>query len=106
MSRFVQDRANRGKGCWFERTPTGSLRRRHNLKAERVRSLTQICVVQPPIWEEFLDVIGPLNDPGAHGGDPADAFHLVIPFVPGYGFSGPVAETGWDLMRSRGRGPS
>jgi pimeloyl-ACP methyl ester carboxylesterase len=48
---------------------------------------------------EFLDVIGPLSDPGAHGGDPADAFHLVIPSVPGYGFSGPVAETGWDLMR-------
>jgi pimeloyl-ACP methyl ester carboxylesterase len=48
---------------------------------------------------EFLDVIGPLHDPGAHGGDPADAFHLVIPSVPGYGFSGPVAETGWDLMR-------
>jgi pimeloyl-ACP methyl ester carboxylesterase len=38
---------------------------------------------------EFLDVIGPLSDPGAHGGDPADAFHLVIPSVPGYGFSGP-----------------
>src|SRR5262249_26429 len=48
---------------------------------------------------EFLDVIGPLHDPGAHGGDPADAFHLVIPSVPGYGFSGPVAEAGWDLMR-------
>jgi epoxide hydrolase len=48
---------------------------------------------------EFLDVIEPLNDPGAHGGDRADAFDLVIPSVPGYGFSGPVAETGWDLMR-------
>jgi hypothetical protein len=48
---------------------------------------------------EFLDIIGPLNDPGAHGGDPADAFHLVIPSVPGYGFSGPVTETGWDLTR-------
>jgi epoxide hydrolase len=48
---------------------------------------------------EFLDVIEPLNNPGAHGGDPADAFHLVIPSVPGYGFSGPVTETGWDLTR-------
>src|SRR5262249_46034149 len=48
---------------------------------------------------EFLNVIGPLSDPGAHGGDPADAFHLVIPSVPGYGFSGPVAEAGWDLTR-------
>jgi pimeloyl-ACP methyl ester carboxylesterase len=48
---------------------------------------------------EFLNVIGPLNDPGAHGGDPAGAFHLVIPSVPGYGFSGPVAEVGWGLTR-------
>lgn len=48
---------------------------------------------------EFLDVIGPLADPAAHGGDPADAFHLVIPSIPGYGFSGPVRETGWDVRR-------
>jgi epoxide hydrolase len=44
---------------------------------------------------EFLKVIGPLTDPGAHGGDPADAFHLVIPSLPGYGFSTPVREPGW-----------
>jgi pimeloyl-ACP methyl ester carboxylesterase len=44
---------------------------------------------------EFLDMIGPLTDPVAHGGDPADAFHLVIPSLPGYGFSGPLTETGW-----------
>ncbi|MET9216092.1 MULTISPECIES: epoxide hydrolase family protein [unclassified Nocardia] len=48
---------------------------------------------------EFLDVIGPLTDPGAHGGDPADAFHLVIPSLPGYGFSGPVSDTGWNPAR-------
>ena len=48
---------------------------------------------------EFLDVIGPLTDPRAHGGDPADAFHLVIPSIPGYGFSGPTRETGWDFPR-------
>jgi microsomal epoxide hydrolase len=48
---------------------------------------------------EFLDVIGPLTDPGAHGGDPADAFHLVIPSIPGYGFSGPTGQTGWDVRR-------
>ncbi|MFF0492553.1 epoxide hydrolase family protein [Nocardia sp. NPDC004068] len=48
---------------------------------------------------EFLDVIGPLTDPRAHGGDPADAFHLVIPSLPGFGFSGPVAETDWDRAR-------
>jgi epoxide hydrolase len=44
---------------------------------------------------EFLDMIGPLTDPAAHGGDRSDAFHLVIPSLPGYGFSGPLSETGW-----------
>ncbi len=44
---------------------------------------------------EFLDVIGPLTDPASHGGDPADAFHLVIPSLPGYGFSGPLTAVGW-----------
>ncbi|WP_327105501.1 epoxide hydrolase family protein [Nonomuraea glycinis] len=48
---------------------------------------------------EFLDVIGPLTDPRAHGGDPADAFHLVIPSLPGYGFSAPLTGTGWTLAR-------
>ena len=49
---------------------------------------------------EFLDVIGPLADPRAHGGDPADAFHLVIPSLPGYGFSGPTREAGWTTDRA------
>ncbi|MGI5171696.1 epoxide hydrolase family protein [Spirillospora sp. CA-253888] len=44
---------------------------------------------------EFLDLIGPLTDPVAHGGDAADAFHLVIPSLPGFGFSGPLPTTGW-----------
>ncbi|GLW98564.1 epoxide hydrolase family protein [Microtetraspora sp. NBRC 16547] len=44
---------------------------------------------------EFLDLIGPLTDPVGHGGDRADAFHLVIPSLPGYGFSGPLPDTGW-----------
>jgi epoxide hydrolase len=48
---------------------------------------------------EFLDVVGPLCDPRAHGGDPADAFHLVIPSIPGYGFSRPLPEAGWDVPR-------
>ncbi|HZC26825.1 MAG TPA: epoxide hydrolase, partial [Actinopolymorphaceae bacterium] len=48
---------------------------------------------------EFLDVIGPLTDPGAYGADPADAFHLVIPSLPGYGFSGPTGESGWGVPR-------
>jgi epoxide hydrolase len=44
---------------------------------------------------EYLDVIDRLSDPRAHGGDPSDAFHLVIPSLPGYGFSGPTHEAGW-----------
>ena len=49
---------------------------------------------------EFLDVIGPLTDPVSHGGGAADAFDLVIPSIPGYGFSGPTNETGWDSARA------
>jgi pimeloyl-ACP methyl ester carboxylesterase len=48
---------------------------------------------------EFLDVIGPLADPRGHGGDPADAFHLVIPSIPGFGLSGPTTEAGWTTDR-------
>ncbi|WP_254548663.1 epoxide hydrolase family protein [Catellatospora tritici] len=48
---------------------------------------------------EFYEIIGPLTDPRAHGGDPADAFHLVIPSMPGYGFSGPAADGGWNMRR-------
>ena len=48
---------------------------------------------------EFLDVIGPLTDPRSHGGDPATAFDLVIPSLPGYGFSGPTREPGWNNYR-------
>jgi len=49
---------------------------------------------------EFLDLVGPLTDPRAHGGDPADAFHLVVPSLPGYGFSTPVREPGWAMGRT------
>ena len=49
---------------------------------------------------EFIDVIGPLTDPRSHGGNPADAFHLVIPALPGFGFSGPTHEKGWNLART------
>ena len=48
---------------------------------------------------EYLDVIGPLTDPRAHGGDPADAFDLVIPSLPGFGFSGPTRQRGWNRYR-------
>jgi len=48
---------------------------------------------------EFLKCIGPLVDPTAHGADAGDAFHLVIPSIPGYGFSGKPRETGWTVGR-------
>lgn len=48
---------------------------------------------------ELLETIGPLTDPTAHGGTPEDAFHLVLPSLPGYGFSGEPAELGWDSGR-------
>jgi pimeloyl-ACP methyl ester carboxylesterase len=48
---------------------------------------------------EFMDVIGPLTDPAAHGGDPADAFHVVAPSLPGYGFSDKPTRTGWGVER-------
>jgi pimeloyl-ACP methyl ester carboxylesterase len=48
---------------------------------------------------EFLNIIGPLSDPRTHGADPASAFHLVIPAIPGFGFSVPTREAGWNTAR-------
>ncbi|MER7174243.1 epoxide hydrolase family protein [Streptomyces mesophilus] len=48
---------------------------------------------------EFLELVGPLSDPRAHGGDPADAFHVVVPSIPGFGFSGPTRDKGWNATR-------
>jgi pimeloyl-ACP methyl ester carboxylesterase len=45
---------------------------------------------------ELLETVGPLTDPTAHGGSAEDAFHLVLPSLPGYGFSGEPAELGWE----------
>jgi pimeloyl-ACP methyl ester carboxylesterase len=49
---------------------------------------------------ELLETVGPLTDPAAHGGDAEDAFDLVLPSVPGYGFSGEPTELGWDSSRT------
>jgi pimeloyl-ACP methyl ester carboxylesterase len=49
---------------------------------------------------EMIDSVGPLTDPTAHGGNAEDAFHLVLPSLPGYGFSGEPVEVGWDLGRT------
>jgi pimeloyl-ACP methyl ester carboxylesterase len=49
---------------------------------------------------ELLETVGPLTDPTAHGGRAEDAFHLVLPSLPGYGFSGEPNEVGWDAGRT------
>lgn len=48
---------------------------------------------------ELLETVGPLTDPTSHGGAPEDAFHLVLPSLPGYGFSGEPTELGWNSRR-------
>jgi epoxide hydrolase len=54
----------------------------------------------PSSVAEMTRILGPLTDPRAHGGDPADAFHVVVPSLPGYGFSTPLREPGWELGRT------
>lgn len=53
----------------------------------------------PSTVADFCEIIGPLTDPRAHGADPATAFHVVAPSLPGYGFSGPTTEAGWGVTR-------
>jgi microsomal epoxide hydrolase len=53
----------------------------------------------PGSVSEFLDVIEPLRNPRAHGGEARDAFHVVVPSIPGYGWSGPTHDPGWDVRR-------
>ncbi|NBE82748.1 alpha/beta fold hydrolase [Micromonospora sp. NEAU-HG-1] len=48
---------------------------------------------------EFMNIIGPLTDPARYGGDPADAFHVVAPSLPGFGFSTPLTAPGWGTSR-------
>jgi microsomal epoxide hydrolase len=48
---------------------------------------------------EFLQIVAPLSNPRAHGGDPADAFHVVCPSIPGYAFSGPTRQPGFHVHR-------
>jgi epoxide hydrolase len=51
---------------------------------------------------EFTRIVGPLTDPRAHGGVAGDAFHLVVPSLPGFGFSTPVRQPGWEVARTTG----
>lgn len=54
----------------------------------------------PGSFLEFEGIIGPLSDPETHGGDPGDAFHVVAPSLPGFGFSTPVESEGWTVNRT------
>jgi epoxide hydrolase len=54
----------------------------------------------PSSVAEFLNVVGPLTDPRGHGGDPTDAFHVVAPSLPGFGFSSPLGGAGWESTRT------
>src|SRR5215207_4582931 len=54
----------------------------------------------PSSFVEFMNIIGPLTNPRAYGGKPSDAFHVVIPSLPGYGFSIPLQDAGWELNRT------
>lgn len=56
----------------------------------------------PGSFVEFERIAGPLTDPRAYGADPADAFHLVLPSIPGFRFSGPTREKGWEHLRVAG----
>jgi pimeloyl-ACP methyl ester carboxylesterase len=53
----------------------------------------------PGSFAEFLDMIGPLTDPESHGGQAEDAFHVVVPSMPGFGFSTPLVGDGWTMDR-------
>jgi epoxide hydrolase len=54
----------------------------------------------PNTFLEYVDLVAPLTDPRAHGGEAADAFDVVVPSLPGFGFSGPTSEPGWDAQRT------
>ncbi|HUE60955.1 MAG TPA: epoxide hydrolase [Acidimicrobiales bacterium] len=54
----------------------------------------------PGSFIEFIEVIGPLTDPTAYGGDAADAFHVVVPSLPGYAFSDKPSTTGWGVKKT------
>jgi len=71
-----------------------------HIKGKAKRTLPLLMVHGwPSSVYEFIDVIGPLTDPAAHGLDDAVAFDLVVPSIPGYGLSSPLAAPGWDSAR-------
>jgi len=72
-----------------------------HVRSEHVNALPLIMTHGwPGSVIELLDSVGPLTDPTAHGGSAEEAFHLVLPSLPGYGLSGEPVEVGWDLSRT------
>ena len=63
---------------------------------------TPLCLIHgwPGSFAEFEHIVGPLTNPTAHGGSANDAFHVVCPSIPGYGFSGPTSDPGWNTKRA------
>jgi hypothetical protein len=71
-----------------------------HVRSPEAGALPLICTHGWPMTVfEYVGLLGPLTDPRAHGGDAADAFHVVIPSAPGAAFSGPTTEPGWDTRR-------
>ena len=71
----------------------------HVRSAERDARPLLLLHTYPGSFAEFLDVIGPLTDPAAHGGRAEDAFHVVVPSMPGFGFSTPLVGADWTMAR-------
>lgn len=84
----------------FTTTIDGQLIHFIHVRSPEPGALPLICTHGWPMSVfEYVDLIGPLSDPRAHGADPSDAFDLVIPSVPGVAFSGPTHEPGWNTVR-------
>jgi pimeloyl-ACP methyl ester carboxylesterase len=71
----------------------------HVRSAEEGATPLLLAHTYPGSFVEFLELVGPLTDPVAHGGRAEDAFHVVIPSMPGFGYSTPVVDTGWTMAR-------
>ena len=74
----------------------------HVPSAEPAATALLLAHSYPGSFLDFLDMIGPLTDPVAHGGRAADAFSVVVPSMPGFGFSTPLAGRGWTTARVAG----
>lgn len=102
-SKFDWRRVEAGINQWPQFLTTIDGQRIHFVHARSPEpSATPLLLVHgwPGSVLEFLKVLRPLTDPEAYGGSTADAFHVVCPSIPGYGWSGPTRERGWDPTRT------